>query len=318
MPALMPEPGANPMSPSTQQSMTPADWLLLGGLSILWGGSFLFIAVAVREVPPLTLVLVRTLIGGLMLLAVARLGGQALPRDLGTLAGLALLGVVGNLIPFSLISFGQTLIPSGLTAILNATTPLWTVVLLWLIRGERIGAVKLVGLVLGVAGVALLLAPKVAGGEQARLVGALAILGAALSYGAAGVWAVRFKHLPPAVISAVTLLATAAMVTPASLVLDRPWTLSPSLEAIGALLALSLVSTGFAYLMFYRIMNRAGPTNASLVTFLVPVSAILLGALVLGERLDWTAFAGMAVIFSGLAAIDGRLFRRRTGVARAM
>ncbi len=294
------------MPPSTQQSMTPADWLLLGILSILWGGSFLFIAVAVREVPPLTLVLVRTLIGGLMLLAVARLGGQAL------------LGVVGNLIPFSLISFGQTLIPSGLTAILNATTPLWTVVLLWLIRGERIGTVKLAGLFLGVAGVALLLAPKVAGGEQARLVGALAILGAALSYGTAGVWAVRFKHLPPAVISAVTLLATAAMVTPASLILDRPWTLSPGLEAIAALLALSLVSTGFAYLLFYRIMNRAGPTNASLVTFLVPVSAILLGALVLGERLDWTAFAGMAVIFAGLAAIDGRLFRRRTGVARAM
>jgi drug/metabolite transporter (DMT)-like permease len=298
--------------------MAPADWLMLGLLSMLWGGSFLFIAVAVAEVPPVTLVMVRTAIGALILLAVARAGGHRLPRDGASWAGFFLLGFFANLLPFSLIAFGQTVVPAGLASILNATTPLFTVLVLFAVRGERIGWLKGVGLGLGVAGVALLLAPKLGTGQEARLIGALAILGGSLSYGIGGMVATRFRQLPPAVTSSASLGAAAMMAAPVSLWFDRPWILDPSLPAIGAVLALGIVSTGLAYLLFYRILNRAGPTNATTVTFLVPVSAILLGALVLGERLDWTAFAGMAVIFTGLAALDGRPVRYLLGKKAGM
>lgn len=299
------------MSVSSHQPMSSTDWLMLGGISILWGGSFMFTAIAVRDIPPVTLVLARTLLGGLTLLMIARALGHEMPRQASTWAGFFVLGLFGNLIPFSLIAFGQTSIPAGLAAILNATTPLGTVIVLWLARGEGIGWIKAAGLALGVLGVAILLGPKVADGQQTRLIGALAVLGASASYAVAGVWAMRFKSLPPAVTSSGSLLGASLMGAPIVMIMDRPWTLSPPPEALLSVAALGFVSTGLAYLMFYRILNRAGPTNASLVTFLVPVSAILLGALVLGERLDTYAFIGMAVIFAGLAAIDGRLFRRR-------
>jgi drug/metabolite transporter (DMT)-like permease len=296
--------------------MQSIDWLMLVALSMLWGGSFLFIGLAVHDLPPFTIVAIRVTVAAIILCAVVRITGHRLPDDWLSWRDFFILGLLGNTIPFSLISFGQGFIPSGLAAILNATTPLFTVLLLNLLMREPVGAGRAVGLLFGLAGVAVLMGPKAFSGAHAGLIGALAVLLGSLSYGAGGVWSKRFRDRPAVVTAAASLACAALQTVPLALLFDHPWTLRPELTAVAAVLALATFSTALAYLLFYRIISRAGPANATQVTFLVPVSAILLGTLFLDERLPWTAFAGMAIIFAGLAAIDGRLWswiqRRRT------
>ncbi|WP_240002599.1 DMT family transporter [Oleisolibacter albus] len=296
-------------APTSPQTMRAADWMTLGGLSVIWGGSFLFIGIAVKELPALTLVGSRVLIAALLLLAAARLMRAAIPW--GRWRDFALMALFGNALPFTLISWGQHHIPSGLASILNATTPLMTVLVLRL-AGPRdpIGPARLGGLILGFLGVCVLIAPKLSGGLSGSVAGGIAVLLAALCYGLQGLWSRRFGSVEPVATAAGTLSFATLEIVPLALLLDRPWSLAPGPASVGAVLALASLCTAFAYLLFYRIIRQAGPTNASLVTFLVPPSAILMGTLILHERLDWAAFAGMALIFAGLAVIDGRLLRR--------
>ena len=299
--------------------MSARDWALLLTLSVLWGGSFFFVKVALTDLPPLTIVLARVGIAAATLTVVIRAMGEALPRGAKAWLTLAVVALLNNLIPFSLIFSGQQALPSGLAAILNATTPLFTVVVMHLFTSdEKATPPKVAGLVLGFAGVVVLLGPAIAGARDTPLWALLACLAAALSYAFSGLWGRRIKPLgiAPTVTAWGQVTLTSAMMLPVVLMADRPWTLaSPGTATILALIGLGVLSTALAYVIFFRILDSAGPTNLMLVTFLIPVSAILLGSLVLGERLAWTHAAGMALIGLGLAAIDGRLWRRLFGRA---
>jgi drug/metabolite transporter (DMT)-like permease len=295
------------------RTMTPSEWAMLLILSALWGGSFFFTSVALRELPPLTLVALRVGLAGLILNLVLRITGLRLPREGRVWGAFIGMGFLNNAVPFCLIVWGQTHIASGLAAILNATTPLATVVLAhFLTRDERITGNRLAGVLVSLAGVAVMVGPAALAGLGASLLAQLAVLGAALSYAFAGVFGRRFRRMgvPPLATAGGQVTASTLLLVPVMLVVDRPWTLPvPTLPAWGAVIGIAALSTALAYVLYFRILATAGATNLLLVTFLIPVSTILLGSLVLGERLDARHYLGMLLIGGGLAAIDGRLVK---------
>jgi drug/metabolite transporter (DMT)-like permease len=285
--------------------MRTTDWLLLVFLSLLWGASFFFAAVAVRDIPPLTLVLARVSIAALILLAIVRALGLALPAGLAAWRSYA----VNNLIPFSLIFYGQTRIASALASVLNATTPLFALILARLFAGEALTAAKLGGVLLGILGVAILMGPAVLSANAGSTLGMLCVLGAAFSYGLSALWMRRLRDTPPMVSALSQLLCSTLLLLPVAAAVDRFWELAmPGLPAASAVLGLAALSTALAYIVFFRISAAAGPSNVMLVTLLIPVSATALGALVLGERLAANQIAGALVIASALLVIDGRIF----------
>jgi drug/metabolite transporter (DMT)-like permease len=300
------------MSPlSFARPMSTADWLLLVGLSILWGGSFFFAKIAVAELPPLTVALGRVALAAAILIVVTRVLGVALPDRLSGWRAYVVMGLLNNVIPFSLIFWAQTHIPSGLAAILNATTPLFTVLVAHAATSdERLTSARLTGVGIGFLGVVIMIGPDLLREVGGNVWGQLACLLAALSYAFAGVYGRRFRGEPPLRVAAGQLMASTALLIPLVVLIDRPWTLpAPSAMTLGALAALAILSTALAYVIFFRILARAGATAISLVTFLIPASAILLGVLILGEHLALRHIAGMMAIGLGLAAIDGRLVR---------
>jgi drug/metabolite transporter (DMT)-like permease len=221
------------------------------------------------------------------------------------------MGLLNNALPFSLIFWGQTEIGSGLASILNATTPLFTLTVAhFLTSDEKIDRTKLVALLTGLLGVAVLVGPAALAGGAALWAQA-ACLAAALSYAFAGVYGRRFRRMgvAPAAAAAGQVTASAVLILPIMLIVDQPWLLPtpPSLAVCLALGGLALLSTALAYVLYFRILAVAGATNLLLVTFLIPVTAILLGAMVLGERLEPRQFAGMATIGVALALLDGRV-----------
>jgi drug/metabolite transporter (DMT)-like permease len=296
---------------SIQKTMTASDWALLAILSIVWGGSFLFVGVAVRELPPLTIVALRVVTAASALLLTLRLMGVDLPRTRQVWYAFLGMSILNNVIPFTLIVWAQSHIASGLASILNATTPLFTVIVAhYLTEDERLTGQRFAGVIVGFAGVAVMIGAAAFASLDASILAQLAVLGAALSYSLSGVFGRRFKTMgiPPLATAAGQVTVSSAILLPTALIVDRPWTLAmPSTGAIVSLAALGLVSTAFAYLIFFRLLARAGATNVGLVTFLIPVSAILLGVLVLGETLAMRHMAGMALIGGGLILIDGRL-----------
>ena len=294
-----------------QKQMDASEWGMLVALSLLWGGSFFFIGIAVKELPPVTIVTLRVSLAATALLIVCRIMGLHLPRQWAVWRAFFGMGLLNNIIPFCLIVWGQTHIASGLASILNATTPLFTVIVAhFLTADEKMTGNKLAGVLIGFAGVATMIGPAAFGGAISGLWGQIAILGAAISYSFAGIFGRRFKAMgvPPLMTATGQISSSTLMLIPAALLIDKPWTLAmPSLGTWGALIGIALLSTALAYLIFFRILATAGATNLALVTFLIPVSAILLGSLILGEQLEIKHFAGMAMIATGLAAIDGRL-----------
>ena len=287
-----------------------ADWAILGVLSVVWGGSFLFYRVLAFQLPPITTVFARCAIGGAALAAFVLWRGQAPlpPRRLWP--RFLLLGLIANVLPFTAFAWGESRVSGGTAAILNAMTPVFTMLVSsLLLRTEALTAARIAGIGCGVAGVAVLVGPQALLGQD--LLGQAACLGAALCYGFAAPYARSFKGVPPPQMATGQLAAASAILLPLALAVDRPWSLAaPALSGWACLLGLALPSTGFAYLLFFRLLARIGATNLVLVTFLVPVSALLLDAAVLGERVTWNAAAGMAVIACGLGLLDGRLIAR--------
>jgi len=294
--------------------MTFRIWIWLLSLAALWGGSFFFAKVAVGELPPLTVVFGRVGLAALALNLVLAINGQGLFRAGTPWPTFLAMGLLNNLVPFALIFWAQTHITSGLASILNATTPLFTVLVAHVATDdERMTRSKTFAVLIGFAGVAVLLGPSVDAIGRSDAWSELACLVAALSYAFAGVYGRRFKALGIAPITAAAgqLTASAMLILPVMMVIDRPWSLAamPSPAAGAALAGLALLSTAVAYVLYFRILAAAGATNLLLVTFLIPVTAILLGAAFLGERLEPRHFAGMAMIGAGLAVIDGRATR---------
>lgn len=302
------------MSTAAARPMTAREWMMLLALSLLWGGSFFFTGVAVKELPTLTIVLCRLVLAAVILLMVLRLVGQALPRQRSVWVALFGMGFLNNVIPFTLIVWGQGHIASGVASILNATTPLFTVIVAhFLTTDEKMTGGRLVGVVLGLVGVAIMI-----GGEALKTLGVnvlaqLACIAAAISYAFAGVFGRRFRSMGISPLQTATgqVTASSIMMLPLVLLVDRPWGLAmPGAATILALIGIAALSTALAYILFFRILATAGATNLLLVTFLIPVSAILLGIAFLGESLLPKHLLGMALIGAGLAAIDGRLWQR--------
>lgn len=288
-------------------------WIWLLSLSVLWGGSFFFAKVALTELKPLTVVFCRVAFAALALNVVLAVAARPLLRTGAPWRSFAAMGLLNNLVPFGLIFWGQTQIASGLASILNATTPLFTLVVThFLTRDERISGLKLGALLIGLVGVAVLMGPSPLSSAHG-IEGQIACLGAALSYAFAGIYGRRFKSMGVAPIDAAAgqVTASAMLILPIMLIIDQPWDLPalPSAITWAALAGLALLSTALAYVLYFRILAVAGPTNLLLVTFLIPVTAILLGALVLGERLQPRQFAGMLLIGFALALLDGRMLR---------
>ncbi|MFL6780429.1 MAG: DMT family transporter [Sphingomicrobium sp.] len=298
-------------APMIRTQMNGSDWAILVALALIWGSAFFFISVAVRHIPPLTYVWLRLSIAAAGMWLFLKVKGRdiGLPRQVwGSMLVLALLN---NAIPFALFGWGQTHIASGLASILNATTPIWGVVVAhFMTRDERMNPRKIAGVLLGFGGVATMIGPALLSSLGTDALAQLACVTAALLYALAAVWARRFKRIGVSPMSVTTgqLTAGALVMLPVSLIVDRPWTHAfPPLGAWGAIIALALVCSAFAYVLYFRLIDSAGATNALLVTLLVPPTAILLGALFLGESLAPQDFAGLALIALGLAAIDGRL-----------
>jgi drug/metabolite transporter (DMT)-like permease len=299
----------------TEQGMSALTWGLLLALGLIWGGSFFFARIIVHAVPPFTLVFLRLSLAAiaLHLYIAGRFDLYALLKT--HWRRFLLLGLINNALPHTMIFLGETEIGAGLAAILNATTPIWTVLVgNYMTEDERMTPAKLAGCLVGLAGTVVLVGPGVFAANGAPLWAlALPVL-AAVSYGFAGIYGKRFKGMPPQAIAAGQLTGSSLIMLPAALLVDHPWTLPmPSLGLIGAILALALLSTAFAYILYFRVMALAGATNASLVTLLVPPGAILLGAVFLGERLGLAELSGMTLIGLGLLVLDGRIYTRMRG-----
>lgn len=298
-----------------QAHMSAGQWALLALLAVLWGGSFLFVGIATRELPVFTIVLARVGLAALILVPVALALGYRPPTRLADWRPFAVMAILNNVIPFSLIVAGQKEIASGLASVLNATTPVFTLIVAHLFAAdEPLRANKFAGVVLGVAGVAVLVGPEAMFGRASSVVGMLCLLGAALAYAFSGLWGRRLRGSPPMVSAAAQLTCSTLMLLPLAFAVDTPWRLPPpSLETVAALVGLASLATALAYVVFFRILSVSGSNNVMLVTLLIPVVAIPLGAALLGETLLPRHFLGAGIIAASLLVIDGRLlaaFRR--------
>jgi drug/metabolite transporter (DMT)-like permease len=294
--------------------MNRSDWAILAALALIWGGAFFLIGVAVRHVPPFSYVLMRLTLAAAAMWAILawRREPLALPRE--AWGAIVLLALLNNALPFTLFGWAQTHIASGLASILNATTPIWGVLVAhFLTQEERMTPRKIAGVLLGFGGVATMIGPSLLSSVGTNALAQLACVTASLSYALAAVWARRFRRqgISPLSVTTGQLTAGAMVMLPVSMLVDRPWTQAfPPLSAWGAIIALALLCTAFGYVLYFRLIETSGATNALLVTLLVPPVAILLGALFLSETLAPQDFIGLALIALGLAAIDGRLVNR--------
>ena len=294
------------------------EWMLLVLLSVVWGGSFFFNGIALREFPTLSIVTARVGLAALALLFLMKMLGQGIQLNRQILKAFFGMSFLNNVVPFSLIVWGQQHIASGVASILNATTPLFTMLVAhWFTTDEKINPRRLLGVLTGMGGVGLMMGLDSMESSGFHLLGQSAILLAAFSYGLAGVYGKRFAQLeiPPLATATGQLCASSMILIPLTLWIDQPWTMTiPSIEGMGSLLGIALLSTALAYVIYFRLLKTAGATNLLLVTLLIPVSAIILGVFLLDESLEPQHLSGMAVISLGLLIMDGRLlqFFRKT------
>lgn len=300
---------------SSDHRIDARDWSLLSVLSVLWGGSFFFVGVAIRELPPLTVVLLRVALAAIILLPALWIYRIPLPKGMAGWRPFFVIALLNNVLPFSLIVTGQSHVSSGLASILNATTPLFTVLVMAAAGDERLRGRRVAGVIIGLAGVAILRGPDL-GFSGSQGFGILLCLSGAFSYGLSALYARRnLSDSPPLATATFQMLASTLMMIVVAGAFERPWQLPmPGVATWLALLGLSVLSTALAYIVFFQILRRSGSTNVMLVTLLIPVTAILLGSLVLGESISLAEIAGALVIGSALLMIDGRVFGLIGGV----
>ena len=296
--------------------MSTADWGLIMLLSLLWGGAFFLIELGLRGFPPNTLVFLRMALAVLPMLFVLWYMGEKLPVDGRSWRQLFVLGAINAALPFILFFWGQTRIDSGLASVLNATTPLWGVVTAhFLTRDEKATPARIVGVLLGMAGIIVMVGTEALGGISGSVLAQLACLAATLSYAFAAIFGRTLSQstMTPMVVATGQVVTAAVLMLPVALIIDRPWTLaSPGLDAWAGAIGLAIPSTAIAYFFYFKLIDRAGASNAMLVAFIMPVIAIILGVVALGETVEPREMAGATLIALGLIAIDGRLLTRRS------
>lgn len=289
-------------------------WGLIAILSILWGGAFFLIEVGLRSYPPMTLVFARLVLAVPLLWAVLHFSGGRLPADARSWTMLTIVGALNCALPFALFFWGQQHLDSGYAAILNATTPLWGVIVAHVMTSdEKLTPARAVGVLVGLAGIVVMVGQDALGGLTDNLLAQLACLISTLFYSFAAIYGRRLSQaaMPPLTIATGQTMTAALLMLPIMLVIDQPWTLAlPRLDATLAALALAVFSTALAYVLYFRLINRAGASNAQLVAFIMPVLAVILGIAFLNEVLAARQIAGAALIALGLAILDGRLVAR--------
>lgn len=294
--------------------------LLLFILGTIWGTSFLFIKIVVGEVPPMTLVAGRLGLAALTMWGFLRLRGVPFPRDRRLWRLFAVTGLLNGALPFTLISWGEQYISSGLAALLQSTTPIFTIILAhFLTHDDRFTGKKVFGIVLGFTGVGLLMWPELRSGLQASVWGQLAIVGSSVSYALATIFARQRLHgEAPLVAAAGQFTMGFVYILPLSLLIERPFNLSPSWAAIASWVTLALLGTVVAYGIYYVLLQRTNATFTTTVTYIVPINGLLLGALILGEQLHPGLFISLALILSGvlLVRINGDKKRGQANLAK--
>ena len=302
------------MTRSPLRSLGITEWMLLVGLSILWGGSYLFMKLAVLTVPLFTIVLGRVSIAALALLIVLTISGTGIPKGRRIWVAFFGMGIFNNVIPMSLIVFSQNSISVGLASILNSITPLFTILVAHMTTNdERLTFRKLVGISFGIMGVVMLMGPELVDNFGVAALGEWACLGAALSYACANTFGRRFVQLgtKPMQTAFGQVVASTVILAPLVIVVDQPWTISdPGFLPVLSILALGLFCTALAYVIYFQILARSGATAIALVTFMIPPSAILMGWLALGEQISSQDFLGMSLIGVGLFSVNRQSNRK--------
>ena len=299
---------------SPLRSLGITEWMLLVGLSILWGGSYLFMKLAVLTVPLFTIVLGRVSIAALALLIVLTISGTGIPKGRRIWLAFFGMGIFNNVIPMSLIVFSQNSISVGLASILNSITPLFTILVAHMTTNdERLTFRKLVGISFGIMGVVMLMGPELVDNFGVAALGEWACLGAALSYACANTFGRRFVQLgtKPMQTAFGQVVASTVILAPLVIVVDQPWMISdPGFLPVLSILALGLFCTALAYVIYFQILARSGATAIALVTFMIPPSAILMGWLALGEQISSQDFLGMSLIGVGLFSVNRQSNRK--------
>jgi drug/metabolite transporter (DMT)-like permease len=278
-------------------------WLVVLGTT--WGGSYLFIKVVVAEVPALTLVAGRLLLAAAIMWLLLAVSRKAIPRGRELWGAYAVMGFFSGALPYGLIAWGERTISSGLAALLQGTMPIFTVVLAhFLADDERMTPVKILGVLLGFAGVGVLMLPDLRRGQDAYLLGQLAVIASSVSYAAATIFARNRLRGQPALVSTTGQLTMGAVFTvPVALLVDRPFDLAPSLPVVGSWLALVILGTVIAYVIYYALIERTSATFVSTVTYIIPVIGLILGALVLAETLSLTLWISLGLVLLGVLLV---------------
>lgn len=290
------------MKPQSPKPVTNIALLL--ALATLWGSSYTFIKVGVETIPPVTLIAVRTLIAASILVFVIRLRGLSLPRDATTWRRFLFQACLNSVIPFTLIAWAEQSVDAGLATILNSTTPIFTFLLtVIVVRHEAVTARKLFGVAAGLAGVCLIVGTEALSGVGDQLPAQIAILLASMAYAGAAIFGRNFKGLDPMMPAAGSMISGAIILIPISLVVDRPWTLTPSVESIGALIGLSVFSTALAFVIFFRLMQTLGSVGTTAQAYLRVPIGVGIGVIFLGETVTQTAGIGLVCVIAGVAAM---------------
>lgn len=279
--------------------------LLLTLLALLWGSSYLFIRIAVTEIPPVTLIAVRVLGAALLLHIVLLLRGERLPRDRRTLGRLGIQAIFNSIGAWTLLAWGQQFVDAALASVLNSTSPIFVFIFTALFtRHETLGGRKLLGACIGILGIVLILGVATLHGLGDQVVGQLACLTGAALYAGAAIHGKRFGHISAAATAAGTMTWAAVVLVPAALLLEKPWTLSPDAAAVAATLALSIFCTGVALLVYFRLVQTLGSLGVASQSYLRAVVGVLLGLVVLGETLSLSIIIGLAAAVLGVALIN--------------
>ncbi|WP_430241067.1 DMT family transporter [Neorhizobium sp. DAR64861/K0K2] len=295
----------------TKTSMA-TDLLLLLTLATLWGASYTLIKVGVETISPVTFIAVRTLVAGLILAAALRLRGLKLPTDRQTWTLFTVQAGLNSAVPFTLIAWAEQTTDAGLATILSSTTPIFAFLLTALItRHESVSAAKLFGVAAGIVGICLIVGMEALAGSGENLWAQLAIVAATICYAAAAIFGKNFKGLDPMMPAAGSLIAGAAILIPVSLVVDRPWTLTPSTDSMLALLALAVFSTALAFVIYFRLVRTLGSVGTTAQAYLRVPIGVGIGVVFLGETLASTAWLGLACVVTGVIAMT--LPARRRG-----
>ena len=288
-------------------SQTPAiavELALLLLLATFWGGSYTFIKLGVATIPPVTLIAARTLIAGLLLLVVMHGRGLRLPKDAATWRRFLFQACLNSVIPWTLIAWAERSLDAGLATILNSTSPIFAFLLtLAVTRHEAIGARKLVGVAAGMAGICLMVGVQALAGLGEQLAAEIATVVATVCYAGGAIFSRGFKGLDPMAPAAGSLLCGTAILVPLSLVMDRPWTLAPSMTSLSALLALAVFSTALAFVIYFRLVQTLGSVGTTAQAYLRVPIGVALGVAFLGEKLTPTAWIGLGCVVIGVAAM---------------